>query len=75
MKKEIYSAPSLPEADIVKSLLESKGIHCSIWDENIGTSYPPVTFSSGIRLVVDEKEYEEAKKIIDEYQREEEKEE
>ena len=67
MKKEVYSATSLPEADLIKSFLESRGIKCLIWDKNIGAAYPPVTLGSGIRIVVDEKDYKEAKQIIGEY--------
>lgn len=67
MKKEIYTASSLVEVDIVKSFLESRGTKCSIWDKNISSSHPAVTFSSGIRLVVDEKDRNQAKEIIQEY--------
>jgi len=72
VKKEIYSTSSLVEADMIKSFLESRGIKCLIWDKNIATSHPAVTFSSGIRLVVNEEDYDEedydlAKEIIGEY--------
>jgi len=67
VKKEIYSTSSLVEADMIKSFLESRGIKCLIWDKNIATSHPAVTFSSGIRLVVDEEDYDLAKEIIGEY--------
>jgi len=67
MKKEIYSTSSLVEADMIKSFLESRGIKCLIWDKNIATSHPAVTFSSGIRLVVNEEDYDLAEEIIGEY--------
>jgi hypothetical protein len=67
MKKEIYSTSSLVEVDIIKSFLESRGIKCLIWDKNIATSLPAVIYSSGIRLAVDEKDYNLAKEIIQEY--------
>lgn len=68
MKKEVYSCFSLVEADIIKSFLESRGIKCLIWDKNIATSHPAVTFGSGIRLVVEEEDYDLAKEMIQEYQ-------
>ena len=67
MKKEIYRTASLIEADMARCFLESRGINCSIWDKNVATSHPAVTFSSGIRLVVDEKDYDLAKEVIQEY--------
>jgi len=67
VKKEIYSTSSLVEADMIKSFLESRGIKCLIWDKNIATSHPAVTFSSGIRLVVNEEDYDLAEEIIGEY--------
>lgn len=67
IKEEIYSPSSLIEVDIVKFSLERRGIKCSIWDKNIATFHPAVTFSSGIRLVVDEEDYDLAKEIIQEY--------
>ena len=67
MKKEIYSASSLIEADIIKSFLKSRGIECSIWDRNMASVYPGITLSSGIRLVVEEEDYLLAKEIMQEY--------
>lgn len=67
MKREVYSTSSLVEADLIKSFLESNGINCVLWDKNIATSHPAVTFYSGIRVVVDEKDYEVAKRIIQDY--------
>ncbi len=50
------------EAYILKNRLEGEGISCFILDENIVTLNPLFNFAvGGIRLQVDEKDYEKAK--------------
>lgn len=63
----IYSASSLVEADVIKSILKYEGIECFLWDKHIGLIYPPLALSQGIRIVVEEKNSEKAKQIIKDY--------
>jgi len=65
--KEIYSTPSLSEADIIKSLLEANGIKCTLKDKNIATSYPAVTFYTGVKILVNDEDYELAEEILKDY--------
>ena len=65
--KEVYSTPYLVEADIVKSILESSGIKCFLRDENIASSYPAVTFYTGVRIMVRDEDYEPALQVIRDY--------
>jgi len=54
------------EADVIKSILEDNGIRCVLWDSRIGTVYPVIQ----IRVMVEEEDFEKAEKIIEDYQRE-----
>jgi len=63
---QIYSTRLLVEADMIKSILEDNGIRCVLWDSRIGTVYPVVE----IRVMVEEENSEKAEKIIEDYQRE-----
>jgi len=63
----IYSASSLVEADVIRSILKYEGIECFLWDEHIGSIYPPLALSQGVRIVVEEKNSEKAKQIIKDY--------
>ena len=65
--KEVYSTSSLSDADVVKSILEANGIKCFLQDKNIATSYPPVTFSTGIKIFVSDKDFELAGMILKDY--------
>ena len=51
----------------MKSLLEASGIECILQDKNIASSYPAVTFYTGIKVVVRKEDYEEAKSILQDY--------
>ncbi len=64
---KVYSTLYLIEADIIKSILTDNGIHCTLWDSHIGLVYPAITLSEGIRIMVAEKDYEEAREIINDY--------
>lgn len=66
---QIYSTRLMVEADVIKSILEDNGIRCVLWDSRIGTVYPVVE----IRVMVGEEDFEKAEKIIQDYQRENEK--
>ncbi|MCD6231325.1 DUF2007 domain-containing protein [Candidatus Aerophobetes bacterium] len=63
----IYRASSIIEADVIRSILREEGIDCFLWDKYIGLVYPPIALSQGIRIVVEEKNLKEAKKIIKDY--------
>ena len=65
--REVHSVSSLSEADIVKSLLDANGVKCILQDENIATSYPAVTFYSGIKVLVNDEDYDLAKEILEDY--------
>ncbi len=63
---QIYSTRLMVEADVIKSILEDNGIRCVLWDSRIGTVYPVIQ----IRVMVEEEDFEKAEKIIEDYQRE-----
>lgn len=63
---QIYSTRLMVEADVIKSILEDNGIRCALWDSRIGTVYPVIQ----IRVMVEEEDFEKAEKIIEDYQRE-----
>ncbi len=63
---QIYSTRLMVEADVIKSILEDNGIRCVLWDSRIGTVYPVIQ----IRVMVEEEDFEEAEKIVEDYQRE-----
>ncbi|NQS89274.1 DUF2007 domain-containing protein [Patescibacteria group bacterium] len=71
---KVYSTLYLIEADIIKSILRSNDINCTLWDSHVGLIYPAVTLSKGIRIMVEEKDYEEAREIINDYLSQKEKE-
>lgn len=53
---------NVTEANIVRGLLESKGIQVFIYDEQAAINF--VNFIGGVRLVVKQSDAERAKKII-----------
>lgn len=62
---EVY-AGTLWQAEVVKGLLDSKGILCAIVDNTIGAVTSPYLFSSGdVSVVVEEKHKERAVEIIE----------
>ena len=63
---QVYSTHLVIEADVIKSILEDNSIRCVLWDSRIGTVYPVIR----IRVMVEEQDFEKAKKIIEDYQRE-----
>jgi len=71
---KVYSTLYMVEADIIKSILRSNDINCTLWDSHVGLTYPAVTLSKGIRIMVEEKDYEEAREIINDYLSQKEKE-
>jgi len=66
---EVYSTWRLGEASFIKSLLESNGIDCFIHNEH----YPSMNFlistAIPIKIMVPKEKTEEAKDVIDEYQK------
>ncbi len=63
---QIYSTRIMVEADVVKSILEDNGIRCDLWDSRIGSVIPVIQ----IRVMVEEEDFEKAEKIIEDYRRE-----
>ena len=61
----VLTASLIHEIHIAKTLLNSRGINSFIIDENIATSIG-TAFVEGYKLKVDSSNFEEAKKILDE---------
>jgi hypothetical protein len=68
---EVY-AGTIWEAGLVKSLLEDSGIQTFLGDENIGTIAPWYSAPGGagsVKVIVSNLDYESAKLIIAEYEK------
>lgn len=52
------------EAAMVKGHLESEGIAAMIKKDDAGGMYPPLQTTGGVKLLVDEKDVEEAHRIL-----------
>ncbi len=63
---QIYSTHLMIEADVIKSILDENDIECLLWDKRIATVYPVIE----IRVMVQEEDFEKAEKIIEDYRRE-----
>ena len=66
---QIYSTHLMVEADVIKSILDENDIESVLWDKRTATVYPVIQ----IRVMVQEKDFEKAEKIIQDYRREERK--
>ena len=60
----LSSYPSMPDAAIVKGMLESYGIPVVLYNNN----NPYVPIFGGVDLLVNEKDLAEARKLLDEHQ-------
>ena len=60
----IHSTPDIQEIYFLHSVLKSEGIEAQILDENISTLAPHLTFTQGMRLVVNQDNANRAKEII-----------
>jgi hypothetical protein len=54
---------NLIQAEIAKSMLDSAGIYCSLYDEYMSSFYNPIAFPS--RLMVKKQDFDEAEKLLD----------
>ncbi len=59
----LSSYPSMPDAAIVKGMLESHGIESVLQDRN--NLYVPVF--GGVNLLVNESDYDRARRLLDEH--------
>jgi len=57
---QVYSTLFVVEADIIKSILEENGIKCVLLDKHMGTIYPAAVLGSGIRVMVEKEDSDEA---------------
>lgn len=66
--KEVFSAIFHDEALVLKSLLESAGLHPELLEDSLPNAVPlfPTSFA-GIRLCVPDEEAEDALAIVDDY--------
>lgn len=56
------------EADIIKSLMQSQGIECYLFDENILKQNPLYTTAiGGVKLMVASQNIDKAKKLFEDY--------
>jgi len=65
---EIFSGSSW-EAGMVKNLLENAGIKAFLKDEIIGTQNPVWRPGFGVRVVISNLDYDKAKLVIEEYEK------
>jgi hypothetical protein len=63
--KKIKVFSNKMEAEIAKSLLESRNVKAYLVADDAGNMYPSQDFISGVILLVGEKDYLKAKKLID----------
>lgn len=54
------------EADLLKSMLENNGIHAATKDGNVVNVVLPVT-AIEVAVLVNESDYADAKKVVDQY--------
>jgi len=66
-RRLLYETSSLPEAEILRGWLESNGITVYSLHDDCGGVSPGLTFSRGIRLWVDGKDEERARKLLNEF--------
>ena len=65
--KTVLHALDAMEANVVKGLLESEGITCSVLGEYLQGGIGELPPQNLIRVVVEETDYEKAKTIIDDW--------
>jgi hypothetical protein len=53
------------EAEIAKGFLQSNDINSVIISDDAGSMYPAQDIVSGVRLMVGEKDFQEAEKLLD----------
>lgn len=63
--KKIKVFSNKMEAEIAKSLLESRNVKAYLVADDAGNMYPSQDFISGVILLVGEKDYLKAKRLID----------
>lgn len=68
MKKEVYRAGNVPEADIVAGLLQSRGIDASVMGRDLQTVVGAAAAPGFARIWVDAADYEAAREIVLEYE-------
>jgi len=54
---------------LIKSILESNGIYSVVLDKNIASVHPAVSFWTGVPVMVEEKDYVTARRILNDYLR------
>ena len=64
---ELYNG-TLFECQMIKNLLENAGIESFLKDEIIGTRSPIWSPGGGVRVIVSDQEYEQARLIVAEYE-------
>ncbi|PWU19751.1 MAG: hypothetical protein C5B49_05270 [Bdellovibrio sp.] len=64
--KKIRAFISQAEAEIAKSLLEKNGIPARLQADDAGRMRPELAFSSGISLLVEESNVQEAMRVLPE---------
>ncbi|MBM3707867.1 MAG: DUF2007 domain-containing protein [Actinobacteria bacterium] len=62
--KTLKTFNSRIEADIAKSYLKSNNIKSFIVADDAGSMYPSQDFVSGVKLLVNKKDYMQAKKLL-----------
>ena len=67
--QQLHVTPDLMEADLIKSILESNGIFSVVLDKNIASVHPAVSFWTGLRIMVEERDYLGARKVLNDYLR------
>lgn len=65
---ELYDG-TLFECQMIKNVLENSGIESFLKDEIIGTRSPVWSSGSGVKLIVSDLDYDNAKLIVIEYEK------
>ncbi len=64
----VYVTVSQPEAAVIKSLLESRGIYSRVRSDDCGGVRPALAFAGGIEIIVSIEDREQAEIIINQYE-------
>ena len=62
--KLLFTSPDSAQMGLARSVLEASNIACEVRNESISQAIPNVSFAS--ELWVDDENYEEAKRLLDE---------
>jgi hypothetical protein len=67
--KSIFTAATRPEAILVRNLLQEAGIDASLRTDDANGNLPPLDYTEGVDVLVDESEAAEALAVVEDFKR------